>query len=186
MKNCTFLKKTFKIAPNLVTLLYSRDSIKRLLCENIALTESLIHAQKNRQYTLVVGKEPEWPDRAIYCNLANFSKPVAQLFCPNCFYLGKLLKVSKSFIFLVTSVLGYFYRRLATGHALKNISWFPWRFSLSKKWADPGLFFRLFSSVQTHYKFYSKYVCEKCPSNRYTVPGFELTTFGPWVSSHNH
>ena len=33
-----------------------------------------------------------------------------------------------------------------------------------KKWANPVLFFIYFRLFRTHYKFYNKYVCEKCPS----------------------
>ena len=33
------------------------------------------------------------------------------------------------------------------------------------EWANQGLFFVYFSSFQTHYKFYNKYICEKCPSS---------------------
>ena len=36
--------------------------------------------------------------------------------------------------------------------------------------------FHLFSSFQTHHKFYNKYVCEKMLI-QYTALGFELTTF---------
>ena len=47
-----------------------------------------------------------------------------------------------------------------------------------QKWANPGLFFIYFRL------FYSKYMWKM--SIQYTVPGFELMTFGTWVSSHNH
>ena len=54
-----------------------------------------------------------------------------------------------------------------------------------KKWANPVLFFIYFRLFRTHYKFYNKYVCEKM-SIHFTVPRFELTTFGTRVSSHDH
>ena len=38
--------------------------------------------------------------------------------------------------------------------------------------------FLVFSNKH-HYNFYNKYI-------QYTVPGFEPTTFGTWVSSHHH
>ena len=55
-----------------------------------------------------------------------------------------------------------------------------------KRWANPGLFYHLFSvfSNKHHYNFTTN-VCEKM-SIQYTVPGFEPTAFGTWVSSHNH
>ena len=57
-----------------------------------------------------------WPDWAIYCTWGNFLKPVASIF----------VKVSKSFIFLVKSFLGNFYRRLAT------LNWSHWRLTETK------------------------------------------------------
>ena len=47
-----------------------------------------------------------------------------------------------------------------------------------KKWANPGLFYRLVSvfSSKHHYNFYKK-ICVKM-SIQYMVPGFEPTTFG--------
>ena len=49
-----------------------------------------------------------WPHWAIYCTLGNFCKPVATIYLPQiATFLGNLLKVSKSFIFLVKSVLGH-------------------------------------------------------------------------------
>ena len=55
---------------------------------------------------------PFW---AIYCMLGNFSKPVATTILPKWpTFLGNFLKVSKSFIFLVKSFWGNFYRHLAT------------------------------------------------------------------------
>ena len=55
-------------------------------------------------------------------------------------------------------------------------------FFLKKEWANSGLFSCIFAFSNS---FYSKYVCEKM-SIQNTVPGFKLTTFGTWVSSHNH
>ena len=52
------------------------------------------------------------------------------------------------------------------------------------KMGQPRPLFNLFSFFQTHYNFYIK-KCVKT-TNQYTVPGFELTTFGTWASSHNH
>ena len=54
-----------------------------------------------------------------------------------------------------------------------------------KKWTNPGLFFVYFRSFQTNIKMFTTNICEKI-SIQYTVPGFEPTTFGMWVSSHNH
>ena len=55
----------------------------------------------------------------IYCTLGNFSKPVARIILPKLHtFLGIFVMVLKSFIFLVKSFLGNFYRHLATfsGH----------------------------------------------------------------------
>ena len=54
-----------------------------------------------------------------------------------------------------------------------------------KKWANPGLFFVYFWSFQTNITIFTTNICEKM-SIQYTVLGFEPTTFGTWVSSHNH
>ena len=54
------------------------------------------------------GSSSVWPDWATFLSLWQ------QLFCPNCYILGNLLKVPKSFIFLVKSVLGHFYGHLTT------------------------------------------------------------------------
>ena len=53
---------------------------------------------------------------------------------------------------------------------------------LFKNWTNPGLFFIY---LQTHITNFTtnRYVNM---SIQYTVLGFELTTFGRWVSSHNH
>ena len=51
------------------------------------------------------------------------------------------------------------------------------------KWANLGLFFVYFRSFQTNITIFT--ICEKM-SIQYTVLGFEPTTFGTWVSSHNH
>ena len=58
-----------------------------------------------------------------------------------------------------------------------------WPKRFFKKLANPGLFIHLFSvfSNKHHYKFYNKLL-----SIQYTVPGFEPTTFGTRVSSHDH
>ena len=45
--------------------------------------------------------------------------------------------------------------------------------------------FHLLSSFRTQITKFTANKCEKM-SIQYTVPGFELTTFGIWVSSHNH
>ena len=57
-----------------------------------------------------------WPDWAIYCSFGNFSKPVATIILPkSCHNFEAIfVKVLKSFIFLVTSFLGNFFRYLAT------------------------------------------------------------------------
>ena len=56
-----------------------------------------------------------------------------------------------------------------------------------KKMDQPRPLFRLFSSLKAHItNFTTNRYVKKCPSSRYTVPGFELTTFGTWVSSHDH
>ena len=51
--------------------------------------------------------------------------------------------------------------------------------------AKPGLFFVNFWSVQTNITIFTTILCEK-NSIEYMVPGFEPTTFGTCVSSHNH
>ena len=53
------------------------------------------------------------------------------------------------------------------------------------KTGQPRPLFHLFSSFQTHISIFAANKCEKM-SIQYTVPGFKLTTFGTWVSSHNH
>ena len=56
-----------------------------------------------------------WPDWAIYCTLGNLSKPVARIYLPKSpTFFAIFGKASKSFIFLVQSNLGNFYRYLAT------------------------------------------------------------------------
>ena len=60
-----------------------------------------------------------WPDWANYCILGNFSKTVATIIFPKFpTFLAIFGNVSKFFIFLVKSILGNFYRHLATfaGH----------------------------------------------------------------------
>ena len=53
------------------------------------------------------------------------------------------------------------------------------------KMGQPRPLFRLFSVFSNkQYNFYNKYMWKM--SIQYTVPGFEPTTFGTWVSSHNH
>ena len=52
-----------------------------------------------------------------------------------------------------------------------------------KKWAFPASFSFIFVFSNKHNNFYNK--CGKMYI-QYTVPGFELTTFWIWVSSHNH
>ena len=54
-----------------------------------------------------------WPDWAIYCTLDKFLKPSATInLSQSPPLLGNFVKVSKSFIFLVKSFLGNFYRHL--------------------------------------------------------------------------
>ena len=55
-----------------------------------------------------------------------------------------------------------------------------------QKWANPALFYRLFSvfSNKHHYNFYNKYLWKM--SIQYMVLRFEPTTFGTWISSNNH
>ena len=53
------------------------------------------------------------------------------------------------------------------------------------KMNQPRPLFNLFSSFQPHITNFTTNKCEKM-SIQYTVPEFELTTFGTWVSSHNH
>ena len=68
----------------------------------------------------------------------------------------------------------------------------PYKFSdcslskllLFKKWANPGLFFIYFRPSEETLQFFTTNKCEKI-SIQDTVPGFELTTFGTWASSHN-
>ena len=52
---------------------------------------------------------------------------------------------------------------------------------------QPRPLFRLFLFFSNkYYNFYNKYVWKNIESIQYPVPGFEPTTFGTWVSSHNH
>ena len=58
--------------------------------------------------------------------------------------------------------------------------------SFFKKWANPGLFIIYFRSFQTYIiTIFTTNICENM-SIQCRVPGFEPTTFGKWVSSHNH
>ena len=54
-----------------------------------------------------------WPDWAIFCTLGNHSKPVATIFLPKSPTLLGNNKASNSFIFLLKSFLGNFYRQFA-------------------------------------------------------------------------
>ena len=49
----------------------------------------------------------------------------------------------------------------------------------------PRPLIRLFSSFQTDIKTFTTNKYEKM-SSQYTVPGIEPTTFGTWVSAHDH
>ena len=55
-----------------------------------------------------------------------------------------------------------------------------------KKWANPGLFYHLFSvfSNKHHYNFNNNYMWKNYI--QYKVLGFKPTTFGTWASCHNH
>ena len=53
------------------------------------------------------------------------------------------------------------------------------------KWAFPGLFLIYFRLLQTKIRNFTTIKYEKM-SIQYTVLGFEPTTFGTRVSSHNH
>ena len=57
-------------------------------------------------------------------------------------------------------------------------------FFLSKNGPTPASFSFIFAFPNTYYNFTTNKF-EKM-SIQYTVPGFELTSFGTWVSSHNH
>ena len=54
------------------------------------------------------------------------------------------------------------------------------------KMGHPRPLFHLFLSFQTHITNFSTISYVKNMSIQYTVPGFELTTFGTRVFSHNH
>ena len=68
-----------------------------------------------------------WPNWAIYCTLGNFSKPVATIIEPKLpTFFGNILKVSISFIFLIKSFLGNFYRHLAIFYKSHwSLVWIP-------------------------------------------------------------
>ena len=60
------------------------------------------------------GKWPLWPDWAVFCFLGKHSKLATSIILAKSpTLLGNFWKVSKSFIFLVNSFLGNFYRHLA-------------------------------------------------------------------------
>ena len=61
----------------------------------------------------------------------------------------------------------------------------PFLLFFLKKWANPGLFSFIFGHLKQTLQNFTTNRCEKI-SIQYTVPGFEHTTFGTWVSSHNH
>ena len=52
------------------------------------------------------------------------------------------------------------------------------------QWANPAFYSFISIFSNTNYNFYNKKVWKM--SIQYTVPGFELTTVGTQVSSHNH
>ena len=54
-----------------------------------------------------------------------------------------------------------------------------------KKWPTSASFSFIFSIFKQTLQFFKTNICEKM-SIQYMVPGFEPTTFGTWVSSHNH
>ena len=65
-----------------------------------------------------------WPDWAIYCTLGNFSKAVAAIILTKLpIFYAIFVEVSKSFIFLVESILGNFYRHLATFYWSRCWQW---------------------------------------------------------------
>ena len=62
-----------------------------------------------------------------------------------------------------------------------------WRNIYIFKWANPGLFFIYFRSFQTNNTiFYNKSMWNNVMSIQYMALGFKPTTYGMWVSSHNH
>ena len=74
------------------------DHISRILLSNLARDS-----------------HPVWPKWVIYWTLGNFSKPVATISLPKSpTFLGNFGKDVKIFSFLVKSLLGNFYRHLAT------------------------------------------------------------------------
>ena len=54
-----------------------------------------------------------------------------------------------------------------------------------KKWANPGLFSFIFGLFKQTIQIFITNICEKM-SIQYLAPGFKPTTFGTWVSSHDH
>ena len=58
-------------------------------------------------------------------------------------------------------------------------------FQPNDKMGQPRPLFHLFSSFHTFITIFTTNKCEKM-SIQYTMLRFELTTFGTWVSSHNH
>ena len=72
---------------------------------------------------------------------------------------------------------------LAKFHHFGEIS----AFFFLKKMGQPRPLFRSFSVFSNkQYNFYNKSMWKNVMSIQYPAPGFELTTFGMWVSSHNH
>ena len=84
-------------------------------------------------------------------------------------------------LFLDKSAIILFHQMMKI--SLKHLA--KWNGNFFKKMGQPRPFFVYFRSFQTKItNFYYKYMWKM--SVQYMVPGFEPTTFGTWLSSHNH
>ena len=109
-----------------------------------------------------------WPDLAIYWTLDNFLKSLATIDLPKSpTFLGFLVKVSKSIIFLVKSFLGNFDRHLAIffwSHCQLNIRIFIMRkTSITNIWKttqlaafEPGSYDPKISTPDLWFSLFSK------------------------------
>ena len=110
---------------------YTKCPLVKYQCENIGeqnkelidhmiLTYFFSVGFSNAQFQALIScsksfyqSEPVWPDWTIYWTLGNFLKPLSTIKLPKSpTFLGNFVKVLKSFIFLVKSFLGIFYRHL--------------------------------------------------------------------------
>ena len=117
--------------------------------------------------------------RNVYATIVTFAN-INQIARTGIFFISGPPTGNKFFsviILLITFTPCYSWRRW------KNISFLCFFF---KNGPTPSSFIVCFRSFQTNIiTYFTTNICEKM-SIQNTVPGFEPTSFGTWVSSHNH